>query len=223
MGLKEFYNLKIKYQTKFSEDQLALDFFKKCENILDIGCGSGRFISYMPDRIVGLEGNSETVKKLLELGFKVVEAVVPKLPFEDNFFAGIHCSHLIEHLGNDDAYKLLCEIDRVLKPGGILCLRAPMMHRNFFDEFGHIRPYPPNAILAYLNEKANGTQTQYKNIKGKYKILTIDYQHGNLLDVFANSPLSFLTAVGNILLRFNISRLEKVSFIMILEKLDKYE
>ncbi len=197
---------------------MAFEFLNKCENILDIGCGSGRFVERLPGKIVGLEGNAESVKKCCDRGLNVVEGKATALPFGDNYFAGVNCSHLIEHLAPDDAYKLLAEIDRVLKSGGILCLRAPMFHKNFFDEFGHIKPYPPKAILTYLNKESDGTQTQYQKIKEDYDLLKVHYQRGNIFDMFAGTILAFLTAVGNILLRFGITGREKISYVMILKK-----
>lgn len=218
MNLKELYNSKLKYTPKLTEDKLALDFLKNCEKILDIGCGNGRFLRYLPDKMVGLEGNPESVQKCLSAGLKAVEGRATELPFDANTFAGINCSHLIEHLNPDDAYKLLTEINRILKPGGILCMRTPMLHSKFFDEFGHIKPYPPEALLTYLNNKPDGTQTQYKTLGNNYELLKLRYQRANLFEMFAGTPLSFLTAVGNILLRFNISSWQKISYVVIFKK-----
>lgn len=218
MFLKKFYNEKLKYSPKVLETKIVLGFLKKCENILDIGCGMGSFLSHMPEKTIGLDSNIENVNRGREQGLNIVEGRATQLPFDDNSFYGVHCSHLIEHLLPDDAYKLILEIDRVLRPGGILCLRAPMAHKGFFDEFGHIKPYPPKSILTYLNCQSDGTQAQYRKIKNNYSLMKLRYQRGNIFDMFANSPLSFLSALGNILLRFKITGLEKISYIMVLKK-----
>mgnify|MGYP001263031083 CR=1 FL=1 len=48
-----------------------------------------------------------------------------KLPFNDNQFEGIFSEHTLEHLYPSEALKLLNEIYRILKPGGILRLVVP--------------------------------------------------------------------------------------------------
>ncbi|MFI5329548.1 MAG: class I SAM-dependent methyltransferase [Desulfobaccales bacterium] len=47
------------------------------------------------------------------------------LPFEDNSFAGIYASHLLEHLYLDKAKALLKECYRVLEPRGVLRIVVP--------------------------------------------------------------------------------------------------
>ena len=51
---------------------------------------------------------------------------VTELPFEDESFATVYASHLIEHLGyQEELPKALAGIHRVLKPGGKLMVSVP--------------------------------------------------------------------------------------------------
>lgn len=47
------------------------------------------------------------------------------LPFIENTFDGILCSHIIEHFNIHDAVKIMADCKRVLKPGGILVVSVP--------------------------------------------------------------------------------------------------
>lgn len=46
-----------------------------------------------------------------------IVATVPPIPLEDESVDAIYCSHLLEHLTNEDAALLMAEIWRVLKVG----------------------------------------------------------------------------------------------------------
>ena len=45
-------------------------------------------------------------------------------PYEDGYFSAVLCCELIEHLSSDPMH-MMCEINRVLKPGGTLVLTTP--------------------------------------------------------------------------------------------------
>ena len=48
-----------------------------------------------------------------------------KLPFRDGSVAGVYASHVLEHLTRRDAVRLLMDIQRVLRPKGVLRLVVP--------------------------------------------------------------------------------------------------
>jgi SAM-dependent methyltransferase len=134
-------------------DRLALTYFARfeCDNILDVGCGRGRFMQFDPDCMVGVERNPETLQRISERKkLKLVRADALNLPFRNDSFQGVHCAHLIEHFFPDDAYQLLREIGRVIEREGILIIRTPIMWKHFYDDFTHIKPYNPPALLQYL-------------------------------------------------------------------------
>lgn len=63
----------------------------------------------------------------------------------------IHCSHIIEHFKYPDVITFIDEMLRIVKTNGYIIIRSPLMWGNFFDDIDHIRPYPPAAIINYLN------------------------------------------------------------------------
>ncbi len=54
-----------------------------------------------------------------------VVADIRDLPFEDDTAQQVYCGHVLEHLTKDDCLVALSEIERVLKPGGVLMVVGP--------------------------------------------------------------------------------------------------
>ncbi len=210
---------KLEYDPKDKFDKVALRYMKDSKSILDVGCGVGRFISKAPQQIKGVDNNIETVEICQKKGFSVVKGDVTKLPFEDNSFDGVYCSHVIEHLYPEQAHRLLYEMARVLKKGGIFVIGAPLLHSGFYDDFTHIKPYHPKALRHYLvtDEKIN--QTTMLPIKGRFKMLKLKYRRAQLFSGIEDTSLFFLTPIFNVLYRLGISSLKKTGYMMILRKI----
>lgn len=100
---------------------------KKQTKVLDIGCASGWFISeiakaYPIPGYVGIDVYKDAILYAKELypaiSFRVVDA--HKLPFKSNAFDVVICMNVLEHVVNPN--KIMEEIKRVLKPGGIILI-----------------------------------------------------------------------------------------------------
>lgn len=59
-----------------------------------------------------------------ETGVPVIKADIVDIPFNDNWFDGILCNHVLEHIPDDQ--KAMKELLRVLKPGGWAILQVPL-------------------------------------------------------------------------------------------------
>ena len=55
--------------------------------------------------------------------------VAHELPFEDGTFAYVFAEHLIEHIPERTAARMLREVHRVLRPGGVLRLTTPDLRK----------------------------------------------------------------------------------------------
>ena len=93
--------------------------------ILDVGCGTGEFISnlgpqFKEAEFYGVDLSSDMIKiaksKLERNGVSLKVGDVENLPYEDNSFDIITCSHSFHHYPNKD--KAAREMHRVLKKGG---------------------------------------------------------------------------------------------------------
>ncbi|MEM0543313.1 class I SAM-dependent methyltransferase [Flavobacterium sp. j3] len=101
--------------------------------ILDWGCGPGRVIRHLPEVIgngcsyYGTDYNKQTIdwcaKNLPGISFNL-NSLEAKLPYSDNFFDVIYGISIFTHLSEDLHYKWLNELQRILKPNGILLLTS---------------------------------------------------------------------------------------------------
>ncbi|WP_435009195.1 class I SAM-dependent methyltransferase [Tundrisphaera lichenicola] len=101
--------------------------------LLDLGCGSGSFLSAVGGsgrEVAGVDIALRWLmvarKRLDEEGFahiKLACGCAERLPFADESFAGVVAGDVIEHV--DDQAATLAEAHRVLRPGGRLFLASP--------------------------------------------------------------------------------------------------
>lgn len=103
-------------------------FLGKSGRILDIGCGNGKFLSYMKRfgsyQLHGIEmpgGSADRAAQIAELTLKVGELEADDFAAET--FDGITLHHVFEHLANPQQY--LQTISTIIKPGGVLVMSFP--------------------------------------------------------------------------------------------------
>ena len=112
----------------------ALQILKKTqpgENILDFGCGVGRFIRALRNRRPDLHAYGCDISvSAISLASRVndnvnyvVNKAEEKLPYKNEFFAKIFIFDVLEHVA--DVGDILKELSRVLKKDGTLFLQVP--------------------------------------------------------------------------------------------------
>jgi len=101
---------------------------KPGERVLDAGCGSGRLFEVLKNvDYYGIDFSEKLIeiaqKKYCQGKFQT--ATVLNLPFPDNFFDKVYSISVLHHLPSKE-YQLryLQEMQRVLKPQGLLILRV---------------------------------------------------------------------------------------------------
>ncbi len=107
--------------------------YKSAEaKVLDLGCGTGlntpSIAKHFPNTVAcdvdpGLETATKNFLSSFHIKIPVITYHGNKLPFKDDTFDIVNCVEVIEHAENPDL--MLSEINRVLKPDGILHITSP--------------------------------------------------------------------------------------------------
>ena len=148
--LKENPNSKLSERQKASLDFVDVSKSISGKVILDLGCGFGWFEKFCIDnnceKVVGLDVVDTDFglvkKKLNSEKLELVLGSANILNFPKNSFDTVTAWEVIEHIPFGTEKQMLTEIEKVLKPGGILYLSTPFSHpvSNLLDPawwFGH--------------------------------------------------------------------------------------
>ncbi len=106
--------------------------FKKkgVKKVLDLGSGSGRHVVYLAEKrfkVYGFDNSPAGIKIAREWlkkeGYKAdlkIGSIYKKLPYKDNFFDALISTQTLHHNRINIIRKLIKEIERVLKPKGLI-------------------------------------------------------------------------------------------------------
>lgn len=106
----------------------------KNKRILELGCGEGIYleiIARMGGDIFGQDISQEYIdeglKSLRDKNFNPVMKAgnAAKILFEDNYFDGVITADFFEHISYEEKIKIVSEVYRVLKPGGVFVIKTP--------------------------------------------------------------------------------------------------
>jgi len=108
------------------------EFIPNGSKFLDIGCGRGHALAMAASRkgcqVVGVDpfpDKAGVVPELQDLNreFNIEEGFCEQLPFDDCSFDVVYSSHMLEH--TSDYPKSVSEMNRVLRPNGVVILGVP--------------------------------------------------------------------------------------------------
>ena len=119
----EYRNITNKYAYKYLKD------IKRFDNVLGFGASWGYELYDIIDKVNNLVIIDPSLKtRSSKIGDVIPLVVIPShtgiIPFEDNKFDLITCFGTLHHIPN--VTFLMKELHRVLKPGGIICIREPI-------------------------------------------------------------------------------------------------
>ena len=155
--IKTRFNL---YQSRFFEFNI-----KSNSKVLDIGSGHMPFpyATHLADFSIDDNNYGRAGVQFKNIkGLPVFSCNVEKMPFEDNEFDFVYCSHVLEHVDNPE--KACCELSRVGKRGYI---ETPNRGKDIFlstaklsNHKWHIEYYNENLFFTkYTSREINGIGT----------------------------------------------------------------
>lgn len=135
--------------------------------VVDLGCGRGELLGLLRERGVeatGIEGDPALAQAARRRGLRVVEGDVLEvlLRLGDGSAGAVTAIHVLEHLPAGRLLKVLAEVRRVLRPGGLLLAECPnpaslrVGAEEFWKDPTHVRPLP--AGLLELLIEASGLE-----------------------------------------------------------------
>jgi SAM-dependent methyltransferase len=123
--------------------------------MLDAGCGAQRYKDVFAfDTYVGLEYNEHFQPDVV--------GDLRETPFEDKEFDSILSNQVLEHI--DDTHRVFSEFQRILKPGGFLCITVPFIAR--IHEAPHDYWRMSEYAIRYLFSKHGFEEIEIANMGG---------------------------------------------------------
>lgn len=114
--------------------------------ILDIGPGRCWFTKQNLNDIAAIDNAPELVDHYRQRGVNIRLGDAYQVPYPEEYFEGVFCCWLLEHLSEPD--RAFLEMYRILKPGGYACVIVPSPNdmTAFYDDYTHVRPYTPVSL-----------------------------------------------------------------------------
>lgn len=169
-----------KYQTEARDIEWNSfrEFIPKKSNFLDVGCGAGdnlnRAESELNCEITGIDpspgahgvgrfSSNDITKKT------IIQGSAENLPFEDETFDVVFCSHVLEHVTNTT--KSLSEISRVLKKDGTIIIGMPTASMAFIALISHFLFTTHVNVLFFIKKLFT------KEVGNRFLNIFIPYSH----------------------------------------------
>ncbi len=179
------------------EYQVSAKCLADTKSLLDVACGTGTFLSHFRDRSIGIDINPDNVEFCKSRNLNAVCGSALELPFPDQSFDGVHCSHLLQVFAPGEAATCIREIGRVLRPGGLAVISALNWFPRFFRHPENVRPYPPDTFWRYFAE-AEGAQSPMFPGMPRMKRELLWLRRPALID-FDHSTNKYLAGAGSVL------------------------
>jgi SAM-dependent methyltransferase len=118
---------------------------KAGDKLLDVGCGRGEFLKGFISCGVkgyGVDRSYAAEKYCPDADLRIANLEAEALPYPDNYFDVVYSKSVIEHFYYPE--KLLQEIYRVLKPGGLVITLCPdweFNYRIYYEDYSHRTPF----------------------------------------------------------------------------------
>jgi SAM-dependent methyltransferase len=141
---------------------------RRINNVLDVGCQNGRFLSLLPDEIRKF-GVDITISPELSKSIRFANVDLNAgLPFKSEQFDAIFSGEVIEHLLDTESFIRECH--RTLKKGGLFVLTTPnllywqnvvefVLGNQFYyvdyrqGQEGHVRYFVPKTLSQVLTRQ----------------------------------------------------------------------
>ena len=161
------------------------------KKVLDLGCGTGVYLSKFGDGSIGVDFSIPNLKKICLRNLTGVRADLDRrLPFRNGSFEAVFCSHVLEHVVSP--LELLREASRVLKHEGIIIIALPVERslarivlgdHYFWGHPTHLYGFSLEGVKRLLSFSGFKYQIHFIDLPGVRKIRSLW-----MLDLFQKLP-----------------------------------
>lgn len=218
-----FQNFDWYYMSSKWEFDVALKYFTKGDQILEIGCGKGEFLkkaSKLNYDIEGIDLNENTVEQLKNYSFKVYNQTIERFSGQAvNKFDVVISFQVLEHIYNVNDF--LTAALRVLKPCGKLIISVPNNDSFIKHSFPSPLNSPPHHVGLWTKKSLVeiGRLYDLEVKEGHYEPLQ-DYHFDWYYETLKKRVVSKFGFLGKIIL-FPFRRKRYVSILSVLHKFIK--
>ena len=126
-GISRLAALSVGGEARFRQLALQGLTIRSDTQVLDLCCGSGQttqFLVKFSQNVTGLDASPKSLQRArLNVPLaSYVEAFAEEMPFADNLFDVVHTSVALHEMQPQQLRKIINEVYRVLKPGGVFTL-----------------------------------------------------------------------------------------------------
>lgn len=186
-------------------------------HILDVGCGTGRFTvglaTHFKANVIGIDPSNNMLARAVEQftkpSLRFYRGHAEDIPVSDKSIDLIFLSMVYHHLL--DPHKAIQEFYRVLRPGGVVCVRNTtvelldevpyMVHFPSAREYGS-RTFPRRKAVIEAMESQDLMLLEHKVVEQQFAATTEDYSKKirmrGLSDLVAISDDEFLLGVDRL-------------------------
>ena len=181
----------------------VVELFKErnVKKVLDSGCGSGRHLVYLTEHgfeVFGIDIAERAIELakgwLEEKGLRAelsVGSIFERLPYEDDFFDAIISTKVINHGRIENIHRAISEIERVLKPKGLIFVEVDK-GRRLRDSKRQTILYPRDKILDLRTTiRTEGTEEGVIHYQFNKAILLKAFENFRILDFWVDSGANY--------------------------------
>jgi ubiquinone/menaquinone biosynthesis C-methylase UbiE len=172
------------YSTLFCKDKI----------VLDIACGEGygsNLLSKYSKKVVGIDFSYDVInfasREYINNNLEFIVGSVTDIPIKGkNIFDLIVSFETIEHINEKNQLRLLAEVKRLLKPGGILIISTPnkylytdvLKNKNEF----HVKEFYLNEFNDFLKKYFQNVKIMGQKVYSSSYIWDNDNNHGDFVE-----------------------------------------
>ncbi|MGH3715041.1 MAG: class I SAM-dependent methyltransferase [Micromonosporaceae bacterium] len=149
---------------------------------LDVGCGIGRNLINLGPDSVGVDHNPDSIAIARERGLRAytVEEFLSSEYAKPDAFDAIVCAHVVEHMPEQDARKVVGMYLPYLKSGGRVLFITPQ-EKGYASDHTHVRFCGFDEVGALARDLGLTVQKQYSFPLGRWAGKAFTYNEFNVL------------------------------------------